>query len=203
MDPNPTPKPGETPPKSGEPDPVDPKIAEIQKDPDAVQKLLQSKRDANEEAKKLRLKLEEFEKGQKAAADKALEEQGKFKELAEKHKAEAKATIDALKTTRLTFALQMEAVKAGALDVSDVVRLADLTALKLADDGETVEGAAELVEALKKSKPYLFKPVADPEPKPPVPPKGGPASLKGITEPADNDRLTPVQRIARGLAKTK
>ena len=43
---------------------------------------------------------------------------------------------------------------AGMIDL-DGLKLADLSTVKINKDGE-VEGAAEMMEALKKSKPYLF-----------------------------------------------
>ena len=50
--------------------------------------------------------------------------------------------------------LKASALKAGMIDL-DGLKLADLSAVKLANDG-SVEGADALMEALKESKPYLF-----------------------------------------------
>jgi hypothetical protein len=50
--------------------------------------------------------------------------------------------------------LKAEAIKAGMIDL-DGLKLADLTKVKLSETGD-VEGAAELLTALKESKPYLF-----------------------------------------------
>jgi len=50
--------------------------------------------------------------------------------------------------------LKAEAIKAGMVDL-DGLKLADLTTVKLDDKGEVV-GAAEMMKALKESKPYLF-----------------------------------------------
>lgn len=50
--------------------------------------------------------------------------------------------------------LKAEAIKAGMIDL-DGLKLADLSKVKLTDTGD-VEGATELLAALKESKPYLF-----------------------------------------------
>jgi hypothetical protein len=51
--------------------------------------------------------------------------------------------------------LKSEAIKAGMIDL-DGLKLADLSVVKLADDGN-VSGAEEMLKALKEAKPYLFK----------------------------------------------
>ena len=50
--------------------------------------------------------------------------------------------------------LKAAALKAGMVDL-DGLKLADLSQVKLTEDGD-VDGADELMETLKKSKPYLF-----------------------------------------------
>lgn len=95
-------------------------------------------------------KLKALEDAQAAADDARLKEQGKFKELAEKSEARAKAAHDKLRNK----AVELVAIRAGIVD-PDAVKLADLSGVTLDDDGN-VSGAAEAVEALKASKPYLF-----------------------------------------------
>ena len=51
--------------------------------------------------------------------------------------------------------LKAEALKAGMIDL-DGLKLADLSKVKLNDKGE-VEGAEQMMQALKESKPYLFR----------------------------------------------
>jgi hypothetical protein len=151
---------------------VDPKIAELMKDPDAVQTLLKSKRDANEEAKGYRLKLEKIEKDKRDAEEANLKEQGKFKELSEQAKAEA-ATQRATFTKRLVdMELRIEALNAGCHDPDAAVALADRASVKVSDDLSSVTGAKEAIAALKASKAYLFG----------TPDKGTPAP--GTTPPA-------------------
>lgn len=61
---------------------------------------------------------------------------------------------DAANARVIRAELKAEAVRAGMVDL-DGLKLADLSTVKLNDDG-TVDGASELMVALKKSKPYLF-----------------------------------------------
>lgn len=144
--------------KKGE---IDPKIAELMKDPDAVANLLAAKRAANDEAKKLRLKMEALDAAEKAKEEKALQEQGKFKELAEKAKGEAEAIKANFKAQRIALELRLEAVVAGAVDPDDVVALSDRAQITITDDFASVTGAKEAVEVLKQKKPHLFGKPAD------------------------------------------
>jgi predicted component of type VI protein secretion system len=70
-------------------------------------------------------------------------------------RAQEKAQADA---GVIRAALRDLGVAAGMYDPDDLMKLADLSALAVTQAGEVI-GAAELVEALQKSKPYLFRPV--------------------------------------------
>lgn len=173
------------------------KIAAILKDPEAVEALLKSKRDANEEAKGLRLKLEAIEKAQKTADDKALQEQGKHKELAEQRKAENDAMKTSFTNQAISQALKIEAQAAGSVDADAVVALANRTEIKVSDAFE-VTGATEAVEELKKSKPYLFGEVD----KKVAPLKSGaPAPRGGFSTVVGDESV--FDRITRGLEGKK
>ena len=178
---------------------ADDQIAGIMKDPEAVHALLKSKRDANEEAKGLRLKLEGIEKAQKAADDKALLEQGKFKELAEKAKGENETMRASYTNQLVNLYLKIEAQAAGSVDADAVVALANRAAIKVSDTFE-VTGAGEAVEELKKSKAYLFGKVDTKV----APVKGGvPAPRGGFGIVAGDENLSPRDKIARGLEGKK
>ena len=123
-------------------------------------------KELREENKGWRLKAQQLEKERddhKTAAEKAAAEaEGKIKEA---HTAAEQRVIRA--------ELKAEALKAGMVDL-DGLKLADLSSIKINDAGE-VEGAAELMEELKKGKPYLFgatqnssTPGNPPNPKPPA-----------------------------------
>ena len=77
------------------------------------------------------------------------------KKAAEDADAKVKETASAADQRIIRAELKAEALKAGMVDL-DGLKLADLSKVKLNDKGE-VEGAEEMMQALKKSKPYLFK----------------------------------------------
>lgn len=94
---------------------------------------------------------------QKAADDaKALADQGKFQELAEKHQAEATDWKSKYENSIKQNAVIVAANKLGAHDANTVAKLVDSGAIQLADDG-TVSGVDEAVAALQTANPYLFK----------------------------------------------
>ena len=183
--------------KKEEPE-VDPRIAEIMKDPDAVSELLKKKRDANAEAKKYREDLEAIKKKQQEAEDEALKEQGKFKELAEKaqnEKAEAEAKF--IKKAKLN-ALQIEAIKQVVID-PEVVGLVNLEEVKI-DNDFNVSNAEEVIKAFKEKKPHLFKEEEDSNTTP-APDNPKPGLRQKIV--ATQEGLNPRERISRGLNQTK
>ena len=99
------------------------------------------------ESKGYRLKYQEAEK---KAADAA-----ELVEKATKERDERIAESQRTANERIVRAeLKAEALKAGMIDL-DGLKLADLSKVKLLDDGE-IEGAEALMEELKKAKPYLF-----------------------------------------------
>ena len=74
---------------------------------------------------------------------------------AEEAEAKVKEASAAAEQRIIRAELKAEALKAGMVDL-DGLKLADLSKVKLNDKGE-VEGAEEMMKALKESKPYLFK----------------------------------------------
>ena len=110
---------------------------------------------AQKEAKELRTQLDTIKTAEATAT-------GQFKDLYETEKTkrlevETARLADVAESNAryIRSEVRAKAAEAGIQDVSDVA-LIDFTKFKISDDGE-VEGAAEAVEALKKSKPYLFK----------------------------------------------
>lgn len=170
---------------------IDPEVAELMKDPVGIKKVLGALKKANKEAETRRLKAAEDEK-------KALEEQGKFKELAEKEKARAEASAASFKVQRIALELRLEAIKAGAIDPEDVVALCDRAAITITDDFATVAGAKEAVEALKTKKAHLFKATDGGTPPPGARP---PAPRAGFGTVGDFDKASPRDLITRGLEK--
>ena len=89
---------------------------------------------------------------EEAAARKAADDAAKVAEKASGDKVKEVQTAADQRVIRAE--LKAVAVKAGMVDL-DGLKLADLSKVKLNDQGE-VEGAEELMTALKKTKPYLF-----------------------------------------------
>ncbi|NVN02200.1 MULTISPECIES: phage scaffolding protein [Asaia] len=138
-------------------------------DPNTVRELERARADL----KTLRAEL----KGVQEDADRARKERDGFKGQMEKQRAEqdaklaeAAAANDALRAENETAMTELRsagdkalmhakaeaiATRLGAHDPADVVRLLDLSAVKRSEDG-AFEGLAEVLEAAKESKAYLF-----------------------------------------------
>lgn len=109
-------------------------------------------RELREENKNWRLKAQALEQEtttHKTAAEKAAQEA----------EAKVKAASDAANDRVLRSELKAAALKAGMIDL-DGLKLADLATVKLKDDG-SIDGAEAMLEALKKTKPYLFGAVSN------------------------------------------
>ncbi len=102
--------------------------------------------------------LREENKAQRIARQDAEKKAQEAIDAAKKAGDDAKATItqaqQAANERIIRAELKAEAVKAGVVDL-DVLKLVDLSKLKINDQGE-VEGGAELITALKESKPHFF-----------------------------------------------
>ena len=85
----------------------------------------------------------------------ALEADERVKKVEEESKTKVSQAEEAANRRVIQAELKAVAVKAGMVDL-DGLKLADLSTVKLNDKGE-VEGADELMKALKESKPYLFQ----------------------------------------------
>ena len=181
---------------------IDPTIKSIiDGGPDAVAKLLESKRTANAEAKDYRLALEKINTEKSEAEKKKLTEEGKFKELAEKAETEATALKKKTQELFIDQALQVEAMKQGIIDI-DGIKLADRSKITI-DEAHNVTGAEEAIKDLMTRKPYLF----DPDKKPDyIPQPGGTGEFKpGLREkvnvPAD-DKRSPHSKAASYFDKS-
>lgn len=91
-----------------------------------------------------------------ARATKAAEEaEAKAKKASDDADAKSKDAHSTADQRVIRAELKAEAIKAGMVDL-DGLKLADLSTVKLDENGN-VQGASELLTALKESKPYLFK----------------------------------------------
>lgn len=134
---------------------IDPTIKSLQDDPDGIKKLLDTKRAANAEAAKYRKKLEQIQSAQDAADKKALEEQGKFKELADKAESEKTAVVEKFTRRSKFIGLKIEAIKQGIID-PDVIEIIPLSDVEIDDDFNVIN-AAEIITDFKSKKPHFFK----------------------------------------------
>ena len=117
-----------------------------------------------------RLKAQEMERKAAEAAEAAAKAQQTAEAKAAEREAAANARV-------IKAELKAHAIKAGIVDV-DALALADVSGVKFNEQGD-VEGADAVIEALKKSKPYLFaQTTASTEPAP----KGGAAKPKSARD---------------------
>jgi hypothetical protein len=132
--------------------------------------------------------LREENKGWRLKAQQAEKERDEHKTAAEKAAADADTKVKDAHTAAeqrvIRAELKAEALKAGMVDL-DGLKLADLTKVKINDAGE-VEGAPELMEELKKSKPYLFGSTQNSS-TPNTPPGSKPPAAKKATEMTDEE----------------
>lgn len=145
-------------------------------------------RELREENKGWRLKASQLEKERdehKTRAENASKEaEGKIKEA---HTAAEQRVIRA--------ELKAAALKAGMVDL-DGLKLADLSKVKLSEAGE-VEGATELMEAMKKAKPWLFN-AATHTSTPGEPPKPSSSGAKKATEMTEAEYAAAKAKAVRG-----
>lgn len=102
-------------------------------------------------------KLKRLEEKEQADKEKQLEEQNKFKELAEQRKTEIEKLQSQFKQQTITTKVREAALKAGANDADDFVRLVDISKVEVSEDG-TIDDkqVSDLVKTTKENKPYLF-----------------------------------------------
>ena len=126
-----------------------------------------------EENKSWRQKHQEADTARKSAED--------AKAAAEKERdAKGKEAQTAADQRVIRAELKAAAIKAGMVDL-DGLKLADLSKVKLNAEGE-VEGAEDLMEAMKKSKPYLFASSSSSTGKPPKKDDEKPKSATEMTD---------------------
>lgn len=115
---------------------------------------------------KTKEKLKAFEQAQADAAQKALEEQGKFKEMYEAELAKRTAQETSIKERELNTTLRSELEKVNALSIDTVLKLVNKGAIEFNDDGSVkVDSVKSVIKELKKSDPILFGVEKAPDPK--------------------------------------
>lgn len=138
-----------------------------------------------EEARGWRLKFEAAKKTAEDATKTATEAaEAATKTANEAADAKVKEVTGAADKRVIQAELKAVAIKAGMVDL-DGLKLADLSTVKLDKDGE-VQGAEEMMTALKKSKPYLFKEPSSSGGE--EPPKPGNQKPKKVSDMTDDER---------------
>lgn len=112
-------------------------------------------KDANKESADRRKRLEALESAEKARAEAAMSETEKAAAKAKELEAQLNATVAELTETKISTAIEREAVRLGFTDPSDAAVMIDRKAISI--DGKSVTGVKEALEALAKAKPYLLR----------------------------------------------
>lgn len=107
------------------------------------------------ERNKLRKKIETIEKANADIKKKALEEQGKFKELYETAESEKTALKESIDLADKKGAVLASVYSANARKPDTVMKLVDFTKVTIDENG-AISGVEEEIERLKQSDPYLF-----------------------------------------------
>lgn len=98
---------------------------------------------------------DKLQQAQQQAADKQLEDEKKFQELAQKRATENEQLQKQIQDMTINQALTNKLVPLGVVDLSAAVQLIDRSAIKLGENGE-LSGVDEAITALKEGKAYLF-----------------------------------------------
>jgi hypothetical protein len=109
---------------------------------------------AEKESAAKQAQLDKIAADKKTADEKALADQGKWKDLADAKDVQLKTMAEQVTSGKIVNAVLAAAGTAGAIDPEAVVALLDKSKVKVEADGK-VTGAKEAVEELLKQKPYL------------------------------------------------
>lgn len=101
-----------------------------------------------------------------------------LRERADALERELRATLDTARARTIRAELKAEAVRAGMVDL-DGLKLIDPSELTMDDHGE-VQGAASLMQTLRRTKPWLFAPVSSSAAS--VPPPSAPPRARLATD---------------------
>lgn len=134
--------------------------------PEEIQQKLEQLTEELNKKEELLKKVRKFEKENKDAAERALAEQGKFKELYEAEVQKRAELEGRMKDSAINSALNEALKDSGAASIATVMKLIDRN--KIGFDGEKVDtdSIKVLIKELKTSDPVLF--AEQPKPVPPV-----------------------------------
>lgn len=144
------------------------------------------------ERNKLRKKIETIEKANADIKKKALEEQGKFKELYETAESEKTALKESIDLADKKGAVLASVYSANARKPDTVMKLVDFKKVTIDENG-AISGVEEEIERLKQSDPYLFGKEGEPVPGTDNRTPGKPGGKVDLVAASDNLR-TPQER---------
>lgn len=111
----------------------------------------------SEKNRTLKTQLDEILKKQKDADEQKLVDEGKTKELLQKREEELAGLRTKYETTTKGNAIRLVALQLGAIDTDTILKIVDLSSIKLNDDGNVDEASVKaLIEETKANKPFLF-----------------------------------------------
>jgi hypothetical protein len=142
--------------------------------------------EVNDELKRYKKAEEERNAAEKQAAEAKMIEDKKYEEVLKAKDGEIETVKAQYQNSIKLVAFTTAALKEGVMDAQDAFKLADLSQLKVNDDG-TIEGMDEIVKKLKETKPYLF---GAGQPKPPVGAPSNPADGNGAQAANANGKIT-------------
>lgn len=134
------------------------KLEVIKKDPDLLKLFehnLKAKREANQEAKANREKLEKLENERKAKEEEALAKKGEFESLYKKSKEELTAKDQKIKDMLIQKELGIHAVQLGIKN-ADYLKLFDVNDLEVDLDSLTVKNVESKLKKFKETYPDFF-----------------------------------------------
>ena len=130
-------------------------VDQILSDPKILENPNFWKHDRLAELRDSKKKLSEYEKAQQTAAEKQLEEQKKFEELATTRQSKIDQLEKENRDLKVNTQLSTKLAGLGVVDMEAALALIDRTKIEVDADG--VKGLDDAVNALKESKTYLFK----------------------------------------------
>jgi hypothetical protein len=109
------------------------------------------------ESREWKSKYQTLKHEQSEAEKKRLESQQEWKALAEKLTEEKRKLEDSYRREKIRSAVHDKALRAGCVNVEDLLKVGNSELLQLDDETQTVQGADLFVEEARRLKPYLFQ----------------------------------------------
>lgn len=109
------------------------------------------------ESKEWKAKYFALKNEREEAEKKRLESQQEWKALAERLTNENKSLKDIYKTEKLRAAVHDRALRAGCINIEDLLKVGDQSLLQYDEEAQVWQGAEIFIEEARRLKPYLFQ----------------------------------------------